>query len=137
MHDDLALDAADDMLFFPREVVMVLQIQQHRRTEMRRDVAMDARVVRRRVLAHQFHRGPIFLALLRIQREPCEPFQLARQIRELAECNLAVVIANRCARAAAAAVRQQRNVSSGWQMLRCPLIRPADTFSPHWGRRKG
>lgn len=64
MHDDLALHTVNDMLFIPREIVVVLQIQQHLRAEMLRDVAVNARVIRRRVLAHQLHCVPVFLALL-------------------------------------------------------------------------
>ena len=79
------LHAVDHVLLFPREVVMVLQIEQHLRAEIRRDVLVNERVVRRGVSAHQFHRGPIFLPFLRIQRQPGQPLQLARQIRELAE----------------------------------------------------
>ena len=44
-------------LLLPREVVVVLQIEQHLRAEIFRDVPVDARVVRRGVSAHQFHRA--------------------------------------------------------------------------------
>ena len=104
MHDDFAFYALNDVLFFPREVVVVLQIQQHLRFEVSRDMAVDAGMVRRRVSAHQFHRIPVFLAFLRIEREPRKSFQFARQIGKLAERKLAVMIAHRRARAATAAV---------------------------------
>ena len=68
MHDDFALHAINDMFLFPREVVVVLQIQQHLRAEIFRDVPMNARVVRRGISAHQLHRVPVFLAFLRVQR---------------------------------------------------------------------
>ena len=117
MHDDLALHAVNDVLLLPREVVVVLQIEQHLRAEVLRDVPVNARVVRRRVLAHQLHRVPVFLAFLRIERQPREPLQFARQIRELVERDLAVMIAHRRARAATAAVRQQRHVSSRLKLV--------------------
>ena len=112
MHDDLAFHAADDVLFFPREIVMVFQIEQHLRAEVFRDVLVDAGMVRRRVAPHQFHRVPVFLAFLGIERQPRQPFQFAGQVRKLRERDFAVVIANRRARAATAAVRQQRDVCS-------------------------
>ena len=64
MHHDLALHTVDDVLLLPREVVMVLYIQQHLRTEILRDVPVDARVVRCRITAHQLHRLPILAAFL-------------------------------------------------------------------------
>ena len=80
MHDDFAFHAINDVLLLPREVVMVLQIEQHLRAEILGDVTVNARVVRRGVLAHQLHRVPVFLALLRIERQPREPLQFARQV---------------------------------------------------------
>ena len=67
MHHDLAFHAADEVPLLPSEVVVVLHIEQHLRAEILRDVPVNARVVRRRVLAHQFHRGPILLSFLRIE----------------------------------------------------------------------
>src|SRR5436190_2794495 len=79
MHDDFPFHAINDMFLFPREVVMVLQIEQHLRAEIFRDVPMKARMVRRCVAAHQLHRVPVFLAFLRIERKPCQPEQITRQ----------------------------------------------------------
>jgi len=63
-------------------------------------------IQRTREQPHQLHRRPIFLPLFRVQREPGQAFQFARQIRKLAERDLAVMVANRSARAAAATVAQ-------------------------------
>src|SRR5437773_6517211 len=52
---------------FPYTTLFRSQIEQPLRAEIFSDVAVDARVVRRRVSAHQLHRTPILLALLRIQ----------------------------------------------------------------------
>src|SRR5882762_6675896 len=65
------------------------------------------------VTAHQLHRCPVFLAFLRIERQPRQPLQLARQIRKLAERDLAVIGAHCGARAAATAVAEQGNISPG------------------------
>ena len=112
VNDDFLLHAIDYVFLFPREVVMVLQVEQHLRAEVRRHVLVDEGVVGRGVAAHQFHRFPILLAFLRIQRQPGQPLQLAGKIRKLAERQLAVVIAHRRTGSAAAAVRQQCQVSS-------------------------
>ena len=53
----------DDVRLLPREVVMVLDVEDHLRAELLRDVLVDERVVRRGVAAHQLHRGPVFLAV--------------------------------------------------------------------------
>ena len=78
MHDDLALHAGDEVLFFPREVVMVLDVKYNFRAEIFGDVLVDAGMVRGGVAAHQFHGVPVFLAFLGIQRQPGEAFQFAR-----------------------------------------------------------
>ena len=78
MHDHLALDSVDDVSLFPREVVMVLQVQQHLRPKVPGDVFVNARMVRRRVASHQFHRRPVLLPFLGIQRQPGQPLQFAR-----------------------------------------------------------
>lgn len=123
MHNDLALDAINDMLLFPRKVVMVLQVQQHLRAEMLRNMAMDAGVICRRIAAHQFHGIPIFLALLRIEREPGETLQLARQIGKLTECKLAVVVADRCA----GTYLRQKSADEGWEQAEGVLLYPRTT----------
>ena len=81
MHDDFALFAVHDVAFFPREVVMVLDVEDHVRAELPRDVLVDERVVRRGVAAHQVHRGPVFLAVRVVEREPREVLQFLRQVR--------------------------------------------------------
>ena len=45
MHDDFALFAVHDVRFFPREVVMVLDVEDHVRAELLGDVLVDERVV--------------------------------------------------------------------------------------------
>ena len=50
MHDDFAFDSINDVLLFPGEVVVVLQIEQHLRAKVFRDVPMNAGMIRRRVL---------------------------------------------------------------------------------------
>ena len=74
----------EDEIYVARFRDMVL-FESPPRTEVFRDVPVDAGMVGRRVLAHQFHGIPIFLAGFRIERKPGEPFQFAGQIRELAE----------------------------------------------------
>jgi hypothetical protein len=64
MHDDLAFRAADDVLFFPREIVMVFQIEPQLGAEVFRDALVDADMVDRGVSPHQFHRVPVFLSFL-------------------------------------------------------------------------
>src|SRR5690242_13481504 len=76
---------------------------------------MNERVVSRSVAAHQFHRCPVFLAFLRIQRQPGQALQLAREIRELAERQFAVVVANSRAGSTTAAMRQQGQVGAGFK----------------------
>ena len=112
MNDHFFFHAVDHVPLFPGEVVMVLEVQQHFGAEIGGHVLVDERVVRRGVAAHQLHRRPVFLAFLRIQRQPRQALQLARQVRELAEGNLAVMVAHGRTRAAAAAVREQCHVSS-------------------------
>ena len=46
----------------PREVVVVLDVEQHLDAERARDVRVNQRVIRRGVPAHQLHRRPVFLA---------------------------------------------------------------------------
>ena len=67
MHDNLTFHAFDDVLFFPREIVVVFQIKKHLRAEVGRDVLVDAGVVGRGVAAHQLHRIPVFLSFLGIK----------------------------------------------------------------------
>ncbi len=73
--------------------------------------AMNARVVRGRVLAHQLHRGPILLPFVRVEIEPAEVLHGTRQFLVPSHGQLAVVIADRRARAAAAAVAEQREIA--------------------------
>src|SRR5439155_26498043 len=75
-------------------------------------------MVRRRVSAHQLHRAPVFLAFRRIEREPREPQQFIRQrAATLAKRQLAVMITHCRARPATAAMRQQRHVSSRFEVV--------------------
>ena len=85
---------------------------------------MDERVVRGRVVAHQVHRGPVFLAGFVIERQPGEMLQLLRQLLVAIHRDAAVVLANLRAGSARAAVGQQREVfaSSGKPNAAC---RPA------------
>jgi hypothetical protein len=54
--------------------VVIFQIQQYLSAEIFRDVLVNTGMVGRRVTPHQFHRVPVFLALLGIEREPRQPF---------------------------------------------------------------
>jgi hypothetical protein len=47
MHDDLAFLAIHDVTLLPREVVVVLDVEDHVRAEFLRDVLVDERVIRR------------------------------------------------------------------------------------------
>ena len=68
----------DDVFFLPGKIVMILQIKQHLCAKVFSDVPVNARVVCRRVLPHQFHGFPILLAFLRNERQPRQTQQLAR-----------------------------------------------------------
>ena len=123
VNDDFLFDTVDDVPLLPGEVVMVFQVQQHLGPEIGGDVLVDERMVRGGVTAHQLHRRPVFLAFLGIQRQPGQPLQLARQVWELAEGELAVVVAHGGTRAAAAAVREQCHVSSRLRVHESPRER--------------
>src|ERR1035437_8693789 len=82
---------------------------------------VDECMVGRGITAHQLHSCPVFLAFLRIQRQPRQAFQLAREVRELAEGNLAVVVAYGRTCAAASAVGEQCHVSSRCESMNFPV----------------
>ena len=67
MHNDLALDAVNDVFLLPCKIVMILQVEQHPSAKMFGDVPVDAGMVRRGVLTHQLHRRPVFLTFRGIQ----------------------------------------------------------------------
>ncbi len=96
--------------FLPGEVVVVLDVQDHARAQASRDVAMDECVIRRRVLSHQLHRGPVLAPRLGIEVEPGEVAKLLRQLGVQFLRELAVVPGDGGPRAAAPAVRQQGEV---------------------------
>ncbi len=66
--------------FFPREVVVVLGIDDDMCAECAGDVFVDKRVVRGGVVAHRIHRGPVLLAGFFIERQPRRMLQLLRQL---------------------------------------------------------
>ena len=66
------------MLFFPGKVVMVFDVKQDFNTKMTSDLAVDARVICRRLFAHQIHRGPILGTGFTIQVQPGQIDQLTR-----------------------------------------------------------
>src|SRR5262245_50968017 len=74
---------------------------------------MDTGVIRRRILAHQLHRFPIFASFVFIERKPGESLQFFRQLRMFLRRELAVEIANGRANSTASAMTQQRHVRSG------------------------
>src|ERR1035441_9926918 len=112
MNDHLFFHAVDYMALFPGEVVMVFEIQQHFGSKISGHMLVDQRVIGGGIAPHQLHCRPVFLAFLRIQRQPSQPLQFARQVRELAESNLTVMVAYGSTGAAAPAVGEQRHVSS-------------------------
>ena len=103
------------MRLLPREVVVVLHIQQHLRAQMTRHVPMDHRMVGRRIPAHQLHGRPVLLALRGIQVQPGQVLERVRQLGVPAHGQLAVVRRHGRARPAAAAVAEQREVGPGGQ----------------------
>ena len=56
--------------FLPREVMVVLQVQQHVRAQVTGHVAVYAGVVGRRVVAHELHGRPVLLAGFAVQVQP-------------------------------------------------------------------
>ena len=126
MHNDVAFLAAHDVALLPREVVVVFQVEEDLQAQVLGDVLVDERVVGGCVLAHQLHRGPVFLAFGGIEREPGEVLVLLRQVRVLLHRELAVVVAHRRAGAATPAVREERNVFAGRQTVD-GLTRSKDT----------
>src|SRR5207249_8751443 len=67
--------------------------------------------------AHQLHGGPIFLTFLRIEREPGQPLEFVGQIFELAEGNLAVVVADGGTGPATATVAEQGDIRSRLEVV--------------------
>src|ERR1035437_10858245 len=82
---------------------------------MPRDVFVDEEVIRGGVLAHQFHRRPVFLAVGGIEVEPREIAEFLWQILVFLARNAAVMVANLRAGAAAAAVAQQGEIRAGFK----------------------
>lgn len=113
MDDDFTRLAVDGMGFPPGKVVMVLKIKHDLRAEILGNVLVDEGVIRGGVLAHQFHGGPVFLAFRFGEREPGEALQFTGKIGMYASGELAVVIADRSAGAAAAAVAEESEIFAG------------------------
>ena len=78
---------------------------------------VNERVIRRGVVAHEIHRRPVFLAGFLIEREPGEMLQFLRQLPVPLHREPAVMLANLRARAARAAVREQREILAGAECL--------------------
>ena len=110
MHDDFALLAIHDVRFLPREVVMVLDVEDDVCAELVGNVLVDERVVRGGVVVHQVHRGPVFLAVGVVAREPREVLEFFRQVFVAGHRALAVVIAHLRTGSARTRVREQREV---------------------------
>ena len=125
VHDQLTLNTLDHVAFFPREVVVVLDVEDYIRAELAHDVVVDERVVGRSVMAHQVHRIPVFLARCFFERKPCEVFQFLRQPAVAIHRDAAVVLANLRACSARAAVRKQREVFARLKAERLRLL-PVD-----------
>ena len=102
---------------------MVLDVEDHVRAELLGDVLVDERVVRRGVAAHQVHRGPVFLAVGVVEREPREVLEFLRQVLVAGHRALAVEIAHLRARAARTRVREQREVFARLKAKRLRLLR--------------
>src|SRR5688572_24156547 len=105
-----------DVTLLPREVVVVLDVQDDARAELFRDVLVDEFVVRRRVAPHQVHRVPIFLTRFFIQRKPGEVLELLRQIRTAGHRDFAISITNLRPGSARTRMTEQREVFAGWQI---------------------
>jgi hypothetical protein len=103
------------VLLAPGEVVVVLDAGERRRPQRRRHPAVDDRVVRRGVLAHQLHLRPILLARLRTEIEPRQVPEPLRQLRVRRRRELRGVVGHLGAGAAAAGVAEQRDVGPGGQ----------------------
>ena len=58
--------------FLPREVVVILDAADDLCAQQLNDVAVEYRVIRRRIFAHQIHCRPVVLAFLGSEVKPCE-----------------------------------------------------------------
>ena len=67
MHYHIALHTINHMALLPREVVVVLHVEQHVKPEVPGNVLMDERMIRGGVTAHQFHRRPVFLPFFGVE----------------------------------------------------------------------
>src|SRR2546423_2956226 len=117
MHNDFALNALNEVLFFPGKIVMVFDVEQDLGAEIRGNVLMNQRMVGGGIFPHEFHGAPIFLALRRVEREPGQPLELAGQIGELAESNPAVMVAHSRPRPATATMAEQGDVRAGLEVI--------------------
>ena len=117
MDDHFALFAVDHVRFFPGEVVVIFEVEQNLSAEILGDVLMNKCVVGGGVFAHEFHRGPIFLAFRLIEGKPGETLQFLREILMLLRCEFTVVVAHSGTCSATAAVTQEREIFAGLESM--------------------
>src|SRR5207237_9125539 len=111
MYDDLCFRSIrKPMPLSPREVVMILDVEQHVYAERPRDMRVNERMIRRRIFSHQFHGRPVFLARVTRQIQPREMGELLRQFRMQIARAAAGVLGHLRDRAAAARETEQRDV---------------------------
>ena len=116
MHDHFGLRSVrQPMPLAPREVVMVLDVEQHLDAERLRDVRVNQRVIGGGIPAHQLHGRPVLLSGLGGQIEPRELRQLPRQLRMERSCETAVVLRHLRTGAAAPGMAEECEVRSGRQ----------------------
>jgi hypothetical protein len=104
------------VVFFPGEIVMILDIQENSRAEALGDVLVNERVVRGCVTAHEVHGVPIFLTGFGIERQPGKAFKFAVEVGMRGNGSFRIIIANGGAGSAAAAVSEKREVFAGGEV---------------------
>ena len=79
MDDDLGFRTVrQPMTLAPREVVMILDVEQHFDAESTRHLLVNQFMIRRGIAAHELHGGPILLPGISGEVEPGEVRQFLR-----------------------------------------------------------
>ncbi len=115
--DEVAGSAVDEVAFPPGEVVVVFDVEEDLEAKVAGDVVVDEGVIGGGVASHEFHGGPVFLAVGLVEGEPGEVFVFFGEVGVVGHGAFAVVIADGGAGAAAAAVAEQGDVGSGGKVL--------------------
>ena len=107
MHDHAPRHSIDLVLLLPGEVVVVFNIEDHFRTEIPHDLAVDHSMIGGGIAAHQVHRLPVFLPGRGIERQPGKLPQFAGQTGAEGHRQAGIVVADRGAGAARTGMGEQ------------------------------